>query len=199
MLEMGTIRAQVVLFGWKIINDLSFSLSALLAYNILIALLPLILSMLAMASLVFRNDQAVMNFLRIRLKEVFPEQGVSEIVDALMTSLSHQAGIIFVTSFLVSIFTSSRLFVTLDDILTIIYRSPERSILNQNIHAIKMLLAFILITPFIIIISSIPALIKNNNIFYSLIISLSSGAVAFILISLIYYFVPERKMSWRNM
>lgn len=196
--KFAQIRSQSATFGWKIINDWSFSLSALLAYNLLISLLPMILCIFAVASLVFGNDQDTLAEIRRRLLNAFPEQGVTEVLDALLASLSKQAGLVFVVSFIVAIFTSSRLFIAIDDVLTIIYRIRERTILKQNIHAIKMLLAFVIFTPFIIIVSSIPAVMKNNQNFYKFLISLLTGAVSFVLLNIIYHLVPSRQISWRN-
>ena len=122
--------------------------------------------MFAVVSLIFGNDAKFQKQIRDRLIKAFPEQNVSDVLDALLNSLSKQAGLIFVISFIVSIFTGSRLFIGLDDVLTIIYRIRERTILNQNILAIKMILAFITIMPFIIIFSSIPAIMERHESFY---------------------------------
>ena len=196
--KFAQIRSRSATFGWKIINDWSFSLSSLLAYNLLISLLPMILCIFAVASLVFANDPDTMAEIRSRLLNAFPKAGLTEVLDALLASLSKQAGLVFIISFIVAIFTSSRLFIAIDDVLTIIYRIRERTILNQNIQAIKMLLAFVILTPFIIIVSSIPAVIRSNQIFYQFLISLFTGAVSFLLLNIIYRLVPLRKISWRN-
>ena len=191
-------RSRSATFGWKLINDWSFSLSALLAYNLLISLLPLVLCIFAVASLIFGNDPTTLATLRARLLDAFPQQGLIEVMDALLKSLSNQAGLVFIVSLVVSIFTGSRLFIAIDDVLTIIYRIRERTILNQNIQAIKMLLAFIVLTPFIIIFATVPAVMKNNEYFYHFLIPLLTGALSFVLLNIIYRLVPQRKISWSN-
>jgi len=187
------------LFGWKIINDWSFSLSALIAYYLLISLLPLILSMFAVVSLIFGNDPKFQNQIRDRLIKAFPEQGLIDILDALLGSLTKQAGLVFIISFIVAIFTGSRLFIGLDDVLTIIYRIRERTILNQNIHAIKMLLVFITLATVIIICLSVPAFVTRDPTFYKFLTISLSALFVFILYVFIYYFVPQRKMNWSRM
>ena len=101
-------------------------------------------------------------------------------------------------SFLVSVFTGSRLFIGFDDVLTIIYRLRERTILNQNILGIKMILAFITIMPFIIIFSSIPAIMEKHESFYQFLTTVFWGILTFIFFQLIYLILPKRRMNWRN-
>jgi uncharacterized BrkB/YihY/UPF0761 family membrane protein len=197
-LNLKRINDKLSLFGWKIIYDWSFSLSALIAYYLLISLLPLILSMFAVVSLIFGSDPKFQNQIRDRLIKAFPGPGVSDVIDALLSSLSKQAGLIFLISSIVSIFAGSRLFIGLDDVLTIIYRIRERTILNQNILAIKMILAFITIMPFIIIFSSIPALMEGHESFYQFLTTAFSGLLSFIFFQLIYIILPKRQMNWKH-
>ena len=197
-IDLNRIHNKLTLFGWKIIYDWSFSLAALIAYYLLISLLPLILSLFAVISLIFGNDVKFQNQLRDRLVKAFPEQGLSDVIDALLNSLAKQAGLVFTISFLVSIFAGSRLFIGFDDVLTIIYRLRERTILNQNLLAIKMIIAFIVITPFIIIFSSMPAIMEQHEVFYHFLTSLFSGILTFILFQIIYLVLPKRAMTWRH-
>jgi len=197
-LNLKQINDKLCLFGWKIIYDWSFSLSALIAYYLLISLLPLILSMFAVVSLIFGSDPKFQNQIRDRLVQAFPGPGIADVIDALLNSLAKQAGLIFLISSIVSIFAGSRLFIGLDDVLTIIYRIRERTILNQNILAIKMILAFITIMPFIIIFSSIPAIMINHESFYQFFTTGFSGLLSFIFFQLIYIILPKRQMNWKH-
>lgn len=197
-LNLNRFNDKLSLFGWKIIYDWSFSLAALIAYYLLISLLPLILSLFAVVSLIFGNDVKFQNQLRDRLIKAFPEQGLSDVIDALLNSIAKQAGLVFTISFIVSIFAGSRLFVGLDDVLTIIYRLRERTILNQNLLAIKMIIAFVIIMPFIIIFSSMPAIMERHESFYQFLTTLFSGILSFILFQIIYLIVPKRQMTWRH-
>lgn len=197
-LNLNRMNDKLALFGWKVIYDWSFSLSALIAYYLLISLLPLILSMFAVVSLIFGNDPKFQNQIRDRVIKAFPEQGLIDVLDALLGSLSKQAGLVFIISFVISIFTGSRLFVGLDDVLTIIYRLRERTILNQNILAIKMILAFITIMPFIIIFSSMPAIMEKHESFYQFLTTIFSGILSFVFFQLIYLILPKRQMDWRH-
>jgi uncharacterized BrkB/YihY/UPF0761 family membrane protein len=198
-IKFAHIRSQLAIFGWKIINDWSFSLASLIAYYLLISLLPLILSLFSATILIFGNDSYILNITRDRLTESFPQQNFDEIINGLSDVVGKQAIVGFVMMFIIAIFAGSRLFIGIDDVLTIIYRIRERRILDQNIHAIKMVLVFITLTPIIIISSSALALLKERQIFYYFLISFLSGLFAFILFNLIYYFVPQRDMNWSKM
>jgi len=197
-LNLKQINDKLCLFGWKIIYDWSFSLSALIAYYLLISLLPLILSMFAVVSLIFGSDPKFQNQIRDRLVQAFPGPGIADVIDALLNSLAKQAGLIFLISSIVSIFAGSRLFMGLDDVLTIIYRIRERTILNQNILAIKMILSFIIIMPFIIILSTIPAIFERHESFYQFLTTACGGLLTFIFFQLIYIILPKRQMTWRH-
>lgn len=197
--KMSRIRTEFAAFGWKIINDWSFSLGALIAYYLLISMFPLVLCLFSATYLIFGNDQYFVNQTRDRLLESFPNQNFDELIINLADSIGGQAVVVFIVSFLVAIFAGSRLFIGIDDVLVIIYRMRERTILGQNFHAIKMLLVFITLMPVIIVSSSVLALLKKQEKFYYFLIVFLSGIFLFLLFMTIYYFVPSRTMRWGKM
>jgi uncharacterized BrkB/YihY/UPF0761 family membrane protein len=196
--ELAEIRVHLSPFGRKIMNDWAFTLSALIAYYLLISLLPLILCIFSATLLIFGNDQQFLNATRDRLVDSFPDQNIADVVNTLAKSISDQATAVFIISFFIAIFAGSRLFVGIDDVLTIIYHTRERPILTQNIYAIKKLLVFIIFLPIIIISSSITALLREDETFYYILSILFSGLFTFIFFNLIFHFVPNRNMSWKN-
>jgi uncharacterized BrkB/YihY/UPF0761 family membrane protein len=87
--------------------------------------------------------------------------------------------------------------------MTIVYRLPERTFLRQNVLAFGMLFLFITIIPIMLVASSAPtALIgvipggggRFGAFLGGMIFSL---LVAFILFEAIYWFVPNKKMSFK--
>lgn len=189
-------KAHLSQFGWKIIHDWSFSLAVIIGYNLLVSLLPLLLSLFAIATLVF--SPAVLESIRTRLVQAFPNENLGQGVDTLLKSLSNQAGLVFFISFCISVFSGSRLLIAIDDSLTIIYRVRERPAVAQNIHAIKMLLIFIILIPVIIITSALPAIFISGEEYYQLGTTASSVLFVFILFELLYYYVPKRQMYLDN-
>jgi uncharacterized BrkB/YihY/UPF0761 family membrane protein len=196
--KLAQVRTRLSKFGWKIVYDWSFSLGSLIAYYLLLSLLPLILSIFSISIIIFGHNAALLQIIRDRLVKAFPQQGLSDIADALIASLEKQAWFIFTVSFIVAIFGGSRLIIGIDDALTIIYRVRERTILNQNIHAIKMLLVFIIFFPMIIITTSITALLDEHEVWYFFLSQLSSAILAFGIFNLIFYYVPNKDMHFKN-
>jgi uncharacterized BrkB/YihY/UPF0761 family membrane protein len=197
-IKFDHVRTQLIAFLWKIINDWSFSLGSLVAYYLVLSLLPLLLAVFSISLMLFGGNVELQQIIRDRLVKAFPEQSLTELVDALQKSMKDQAWAIFIISLIVAIFGGSRLIIGIDDSLTIIYRIRERTILQQNIHAIKMLLIFIIFLPLIIVSSSVTAVLKEKEVFYYFLSTLSSGLFTFILFNLIYYYVPAREMKFRN-
>ncbi|CAF0903423.1 unnamed protein product [Adineta steineri] len=197
--KFGRFKFHSIQFFWKIVHDWSFSLSSLIGYNLLVSLLPLILCLFSIATLIFQGDQAVIDNIRNRLINAFPkDEGIADIIDGLLKSLSQQAGLVFLITFCVSVFAGSRLMIGIDDVLTIIYRIRERSAIDQNIHAIKMLLSFIILMPLLLISSSAPAVLTKHEGLAQIGTALGSAIFGFLLFELIYYNVPNRKMLFRN-
>jgi membrane protein len=106
-------------------------------------------------------------------------------------------GIIF------AMFGSSRLFIAIDKCMTIIYRLPERTFLRQNLLAFGMLFVFILIIPIMLAASSAPSflisLISNGGGRFGAFIAgiLVSTFVAFVLFEIMYWLIPNKKMSFK--
>ncbi|UJR09594.1 hypothetical protein I4U23_013829 [Adineta vaga] len=196
--KLADLKHDFIQLGWKIVYDWSFSLSALIGYSLLISLLPLILCLFAIVSLIFNGDPAIEKSIRDRLVEAFPEGNLTDVVDTLVKSISNQAGLVFFVTFVVSVFGGSRLLICIDDVLTIVYRLRERTVLNQNIHAIKLLLAFFILIPVLMISASAPAIIIKGEGWYHFASALSSGILGFLVFELAYIYVPDRTMSFHN-
>jgi uncharacterized BrkB/YihY/UPF0761 family membrane protein len=106
-------------------------------------------------------------------------------------------GIIF------ALFGSSRLFIAIDKCMTIIYRLPERPFLKQNLLAFGMLFLFITIIPIMLAASSAPSALLSiipggggrfGTFLAGTVFSLATGFVFF---ESIYWFVPNKKMSFK--
>jgi membrane protein len=102
-----------------------------------------------------------------------------------------------------ALFGASRLFITIDKCLTIVYRLPERTFLRQNILAFGMLFIFIILVIITLAASSAPsALISvipgGGGRFGTFIAGILSSLLAsFALFEAIYWIVPNKKMSFK--
>jgi uncharacterized BrkB/YihY/UPF0761 family membrane protein len=197
--KFNQIRVQLCSFWRKINNDWSWTLSAIVAYYLLVSLIPLIICIFSAMILIFGDDNRILNITAARLEEAYPDEHFAEIINMLVDSVRQQASTALIVSFIVSMFTSTCLCTSIDDVLSIIYRIRQREVIKQYIHAIKMLVVFIIITAIIIILLSIPAFLKENRTVALCLTILFSGLLAFLLFLLIYYFVPQRQMSWSRM
>ena len=100
-------------------------------------------------------------------------------------------------------FGASRLFIAIDKCMTIVYRLPERTFLRQNLLAFGMLFIFIIIITIMLAASSAPSALLSiipggggrfGTFIAGIVFSLRT---AFILFEVIYWLVPNKKMSFK--
>ena len=207
----GTASHRSILgFIKKFLNDWSLLFSSVLAYTFLIALLPLIVTALAIFGLVLRENPGarttIINSIVDSLPDNNTKSGVRQVADIAADNLASNAGGILAIGIIFSIWGGSRLFVGIDQVFTIIYRTRQRSFLRQNLIAIGMLILFIIFLVFIFIVGGIPSFVINAlpnqngaqfGIFVAgILISLFLGFIFFILI---YLIIPNKKIKGRHM
>ncbi|CAF0863606.1 unnamed protein product [Adineta ricciae] len=195
-------------FFRKFMNDWSLDFAGMLAYNLMIALLPIAVALFGILGLVLKNYPDAQQDVKNKIINSFTTDnttraGIEQVVDLAFNQLSNDAGLILAIGIIFALFGSSRLFVTIDQCMTIIYRLPERALLRQNLLAFGMLFLFITIIPIMLIISSAPsALLKIipggggrfGTFLGGMIFSLLA---AFIFFEAIYWLVPNKKMSFK--
>lgn len=193
----------------KFLNDWSLLFSAVLAYTFVIALLPLIVTAFGIFGLIIRENPGARDTIINSILDALPDNntrsGVQQVADIAADNLASGAGGILAIGIIFSIWGGSRLFVAIDQTLTIIYRTRERSFLRQNLIAIGMLILFIIFLVFIFVIGGIPAFainaLPNQNgaqfgIFVAgIVISIFLG---FIFFMLIYLIIPNKKIKGRH-
>ncbi len=125
-------------------------------------------------------------------------------VDLAFNQLSKDAGVIFAVGIIFAMFGSSRLFIAIDNSMTIIYRLPVRSLLRQNLMALGALFLFIIVLTIMLVAGSVPSALMNTiqndggrfGIFIlGILISLS---IAFGLFEIMYWLIPNKKMSFKK-
>ncbi|CAF2323321.1 unnamed protein product [Rotaria sp. Silwood2] len=177
----------------KFSNDWSMDFSAILAYNILITLLPIAVALFGIMDKVIHFFPA----------DNTTQSGIKQVVDLAFDRLSKDAGFILGIGIFFALFGASRLFIAIDKCMTIVYRLPQRTFLRQNLLAFGMLFLFIIIIPIMLAASSAPtALIsiipggsgRFGTFLAGMIFSLFFG---FIFFESIYLFVPNKKMSFK--
>jgi YihY family inner membrane protein len=193
----------------KFNNDWVMNFAAALAFNLITAILPILIAILGIVGFTVGNlSPSTEAQLLARLKQVFPASG--DFLSLAATSLSHSAGPLVIIAVLVAIFGGSRLFVSLEGYFDIIYHTRPRNVIKQNIMAVVMLLIFIVLLVPMVLAASIPAalqsLIQNTAIgqipgsafFFGVLGILVSIFVSWVLFEAIFIVVPNQHISFRN-
>jgi membrane protein len=208
----------VATFWTKFTNDWAMDLQAgALAYNLILAIFPIALALIAIVGLVFGSigldvkDQFI-NGIQSALPQ---QQGISKgVIAQVFENLNKNSGLLATIAVLAALFGGSRLFITIEKCFDLIFHVPPRTALRQNIMALGMLLLFVVLVPIMVVASAIPALvislvqktalasIPGINVLFSLGGILSSLLVAWLLFEAIYIVVPNQKIrfshSWRG-
>jgi YihY family inner membrane protein len=200
-------------FFTKFSNDWVMNLAAALAYNLLTAIFPIFVAILAILGIVLGQlSQSSMTNLIDALQRALPPT-LSHNKDLILTltqQLKRASGPLGIIAVLLAIFGGSRLFVLMEGCFDIIYHLKPRKAIQQNIMAICMLLLFVILVPIMFVVSSLPAIVisvLNATIlshapgigFIFFLIGILGGVlVAFILFLSIYIVVPNQQISWRD-
>ncbi len=199
-------------FFTKFNNDWVMTFAAGLAFNLITAIFPILIALIAIAGFIFGSfDPNFQQNLISHIQSVFPppiNQG--NVLEPALNTLRKNAGFFAAIAVLVAIFGGSRLFVSIEAYFSIIYHTRQRTIVPQNIMALVMLLLFIILIPLMVFASSIPALVQSilqatpiqqipgNGLIFSAIGILTGLVIAWILFEAIYIVVPNQHISFRD-
>jgi membrane protein len=205
-------------FITKFNNDWVMSAAAGLAYNLMVAVVPIAIALISVLGLTLgRLDPAAQAQLVASIEHIFPsELATKNILQPAIIALSKSAGILGVIAIISAIFGGSRLFVAIEGSFDIFYQTRPRKVIAQNVMAILMMLVFIALTPLMVFASSVPALILSlaqnstlnklpgvaqlmqNGFLLSAAGILGSLIVCWILLENIYLVIPNRKISLKK-
>ncbi len=209
-IEQGTKPLQG--FILKINNDWVLNLACIIAYNLLMAMLPIALALVAILSL-FLGDPGIRATVIRQITALFPGlAGQQNAIVLASKQLNQASGILGIVAIVFGVFFGSFLFVVTEGCLDIIYRVRQRPPIRQFAVAIAMLLVFVILIPTMVFASIAPSILFSslakipilNSIPGSSFIFISLGGIlgglltAFILFELIYLVVPNQRISWGN-
>jgi YihY family inner membrane protein len=195
------------LFVQKVKHDWSLVFSGMLAFNLLIALLPMAITLFGILGLVLGNHPDLRDRIKTKIIDTFPPKandGLREILNMAFRKLYQDAGIILAVGILLAIIGSSRLFIAIDRCLTIIYRIEERTFVKKHLLAIGMLFLFLILIPLLMAASSAPSflldIIPNAGRRFGTYIAglLISLFFSFLLFEGIYLIIPNKKMTFKQ-
>ena len=199
-------------FITKFMNDWGFILAGVIAYNMLMSMVPIATALLALLGIVLSDSQIQTNVLG-QITAVFP--GLANQQNALKLAseqLQKSSGMLGILAVLLAILFGSFLFVVIEGCLDIVYQVRPRPILLQFLVAIGMFILFVMLIPVMVFVSAGPTLLFSflntlpilKSIPSSSFILLSLGSllggfvVTFILFEVIYLVVPNQRIHWRN-
>lgn len=193
----------------KFNNDWVMGFAAALAFNLITAILPVLIAIVAIVGFAVKNlDPLAEQQLINQLQSIFPASG--NFLSITFASLKRNAGILTVIAIPLALFGGSRLFVSMEGYFDIIYHTRTRSIIKQNIMAFLMLLIFIVLTAPLMFAASIPALLQvvlqntvvnhlpGSGFFFGLLSVLVSLCISWVLFEAIYIVVPNQRISFRD-
>ena len=196
----------------KFNNDWVMSFASALAFNLITAILPILIAIVAIVGFTYgRLDPSAEAQLLDHLGQIFPSSGA--FLKLAFASLNKSAGILSVIAILLAVFGGSRLFISMEGYFDIIYHVRPRGIIKQNIMALVMLLIFIVLTVPMVLAASIPTfiitilkdfslneLVGNDviNFLFWMFGILVSLFISWILFESVYIVVPNQRISFRH-
>ena len=194
----------------KGLNDWIFNLAGLLAYNLLLALFPLFLLLIGGLGLALQGLKPdTQQQLIQELAQTLPSDVSSGLIKAVTIELEQSSGAILILGLVAAFFFGSRLFLTIEDCFTIIFRCKPRSPLRRNGMALGMTLLFIVLVPIMFLGSAVPDLLANQVVqrvwhtqppgFIGQIAGLVGAYfAAFLWLLLTYMLIPSKRVPFRH-
>src|SRR6266480_5677189 len=190
-------------FFTKFSNDWSTTFAAALAYNLLMAIFPIAIAILAILGIVLGSlSHAEYIRLQGQILHTLPVNTPPSTVNSITNQLAKDSGILGIIAIVLALFNGSRLFILMEGIFGIIYHVRHRTVIKQNLMAFGMLLLFILLIPIMAFASALPtvvlSILPKNTLLAFLGGILGVFIASYILFQAIYMVVPNQHISFRN-
>ena len=199
-------------FVTKINNDWVLSFASGIAFNLFISLIPIIIALISLAGFIYGGlDPHVKQDLIRHIQNAAPPPIPSKVIVSMsLNSLNKSAGLLGIISIFIAVFAGSGLFISMEGYFDIIYHRPPRGFIQQYMMAIGMIFLFAMLTPLVIVVDSLPALvysilqttplsrIPGNGFLFDMLAVFSGLFVSWALMEVIYLIVPNQHISFRN-
>lgn len=202
----------------KVNNDWTMQAAGSLAYNLMVAVVPIAIAIIAICGFILGSlAPGARDQLLDGLTRILPTGNFSRaILQVAFTSLKRSAGLLLILAILTAVFGGSRLFIAIEGCFAIAYRTHPRGVIAQNVMALSMMLLFVVLTPLMIFASSLPAFLLSlaqnveisslppmtwlfhNSFFLGAVGIASSIAIAWILFEVTFLVVPNQPVSFKH-
>ena len=199
----------IVGFFNKFNNDWVMNFASALAFNLITAILPILIALVAIVGYTFGLlDPTAESQLIGHLQQIFPSSG--DFLTLALKQLDKNSGVLGIIAILLAVFGGSRLFISMEGYFDIIYHVRPRGVIKQNIMAILMLVIFIILAVPMVLVASLPAAIVSigstiglgplvSNHFVNQLVSIAvSLFITWVLFEAILVVVPNQRISFRN-
>jgi membrane protein len=192
-------------FYWKAYEDNLTGLSAMVAYNLLLSLLPVTLLALFVAGRVLESNEVERNVLA-DLRDLFPEAAEGTLTD-LLRGLRDYSTSLGVAALVASVWIGTSFWGALDTAFCRIYHVRCRSWVEQKRFGVAMLLVVLLFVIATVIVPAVQGLLTATaeELPFGLsdvpglvfVLTLALGLVLlFLTLCVIYWAVPNCRMRW---
>src|SRR5438094_2538207 len=153
----------ILAFITKFNNDWVLILASGLAFNLMVAIIPLLIAILALAGFIFGGlNPSIQQELIQQIQLIFPPPIPSqEVIGLALNTLNNNAGALGIIAIVMAIVGGSGLFVAMEGQFDIIYQICTRGIIQQYMMALGMLLVFVVLAPFMLFANSIPTVVHS--------------------------------------
>ena len=179
-----------------------------IAWSGLLAMFPITLIAVAALGAILRVAGLGGEEVRASVASLFPDPGTQQQVQAALDGFKQQTGVLAVVGFVGLFLSGSALFGTMDQAFARVYGIRQRGLVAQRVMSVAMVLLFtVLIGLDVVTGTALPA-VKHLGGFIPAALTLTLvafgvqvlvGLVAgFVLFAVIYFVVPNRRQSWRE-
>jgi membrane protein len=207
---LGRLLDGITVFVRKFANDWSMNLASMLAFNLITTIFPILLLILSIAGMVLHALFVAHHTsdLSAAISARLPLELQRDIdVNGLLRSLIEITGPLAVVSLVTLLWIGSNLFTTMENVFSIIFRTPGRHIVAQRLRALAMVLVLAALLP-----TSLGAasLVTAGSAEFkrflpwplgpvlSIVGPLTSLAVLWVLFLVIYMVVPPVRVRFRD-
>jgi membrane protein len=197
----------------KMNNDWVLNLAAMLAYNLLMSIVPILAMLLSffglfLSGLAPGSEQQFVS----QMSAAIP--GGRKLIEPALQRLADNSGVFAIITIILSAWFGSRLFVTIEQCFGVIFRLPPRGFIRQNLIALVMMLLFVLLIPVLLAVSVAPSFLSTNlvdhllgdslagRIWLMVATGLAGLVIASLLFLVIYAVMPNRPLriqdAWRG-
>ena len=199
-------------FITKFNNDWVLSFASGLAFNLMTALIPIIIAIIALAGFIYGGlNPAIQEELIQHIQSNFPPPLPSqEIIGLALNTLNQDAGILALIAIVMAIIGGMGLFIAMEGKFDIIYQIRTRGILRQYIMALGMLLVFVVLSPLVIFADTFPSVVDAfvqttplgqiaTNGIGMVLLTICCGLLAtWVLLEMMFVIVPNQHISFRE-